>query len=58
MGARTGNRRPVESDSNWGGDRVKGPQPWVGEGKWLNADARAVQELKFEKCELDGGATN
>ena len=41
-----------------GGTKVKGPVLWVGEGEWLNADARIAQVLKFERCKANVGATS
>ena len=49
-----GLKKPMKRD----GMKVKGPAPWVGEGEWLNADARVAQELKFERCEANVAATS
>ena len=57
VGARSGHRRS-ETTMKRGGMKVKGPAPWVGEGEWLNADARVAQVLKFERCEANVGATS
>ena len=57
VGARSGHRR-AEKPMQRGGMKVKGPAPWVGEGEWLNADARVAQELKFERCEANVAATS
>ena len=57
VGARSGHRR-AENPMKRGGLQVKGPAPWVGEGEWLNADARVAQVLKFERCEANVGASS
>ena len=57
VGTRSGHRR-AEKPMQRGGMKVKGPAPWVGEGEWLNADARVAQELKFERCEANVAATS
>ena len=57
VGARSGHRR-AEKPMQRGGMKVKGPAPWVGEGEWLNVDARVAQELKFERCEANVAATS
>ena len=56
VGARSGHRRP-ENPTKRGGLKVKGSAPWVGEGEWLNNDARVAQLLKFERCEANVGAS-
>jgi hypothetical protein len=50
--------RRAEKPMQRGGMKVKGPAPWVGEGEWLNADARVAQVLKFERCEANVAATS
>ena len=57
VGARSGHLR-AENPMKRGGLQVKGPAPWVGEGEWLNADARVAQVLKFERCEANVGASS
>ena len=47
-----------KSPRKGGGGRERGPAPWVGEGEWLNADARVAQVLKFERCEANVGASS
>ena len=58
VGARRGHRRAEKPSDNWGGLQEKGSAPWVGEGEWLNADARMAQAQTFEQLEANGGATN
>jgi hypothetical protein len=56
VGSRTGHRR-TEEPVKRGGKTVKGPAPWMGEGEWLNTDARVGQLQKFERCEANVGAS-
>ena len=53
-----GHRRAEKPSDNWGGLREKGSAPWVGDGEWLNADARMAQAQKFAQFEVNGSGTN
>ena len=55
--ARSGNRRAAEPQA-CGGKREQGPAPWVGEGEWLNANARSAQDVKLERCAALVGSQN
>ena len=49
VGSRVGHCR-VEEAMPRGGARKQWPVPYLGEGKWLHANARLGQDVKVERC--------